>query len=122
MVDEALNQALAQATAKEILARLGTEHQEAFLLKSMTAALKEWSVQAAIQKAVASRALEVATELVQTKDWTLRIQAAVAAGFSLYLDQLKHATEKMLVEVMHGKEGSYGGGPGVLLKHLKRED
>jgi hypothetical protein len=76
-------------------------------------------VQEAIQKVVAQRAEEVARELVNTDQWTERIKAEVTNGWQHYLQQLSPAVTRVLIESLHGKDGSYGYA-GRILAYLKR--
>src|ERR1019366_10013020 len=120
MTDEVLNEAIAKTIAAQILGALSDERRAAFLEKSLTKALKDWSVTSAIEKVVAARALEVAAELAKEEDWTLRITDATRDGFEIYIQKIPKAIVSMLLEEMHGKDQPYGR-CGSILKHLKNE-
>lgn len=120
MNDETLNAAIQTSVAKQIIEGLGTEARHALLVKSMTKALTEYHFTSAVEKVVASRAMEIASELVTLDDWSNRITQAIRAGFDDYLADLRMATRESAKTWIHGTEGHYGGS-GRVLGHWPRK-
>lgn len=115
--DEGVVQAIHATIAKQILEALGTEHRNAILQEAITRSLRDWKTIHEVEKVVALRAAEVAAQLCRTEDWTARIEAAIQEGFTEYLENLKKASQKMLMSLYQGSEGSnsYSRAPGTIL-------
>jgi hypothetical protein len=114
--DEGVVHAIHATIARQILEGLGTEHRDAILQEAITRALKDWKTIHEVEKVVAVRAAEVAAQLCRTEDWTARIEAAIQEGFTEYLENLKKASEKMLVALYHGtNRDSFSRAPGTIL-------
>lgn len=115
--DETLKAAIHATVAKQIIEGLGTEARDALLLKSMTAALTDYTFRNAVEKVVAEEAMKVAAQVVQSDEWHRRITEAIKAGFDDYLINLRAATQRMAQEMMHGTQGvdAYSRWPGKVL-------
>lgn len=108
--DEALDRAVSQVLAKDIIGMLDTEHRNAFLERALQKALNGYTLTNEIEKIVSERAQQIAKELAIAEDWTARITQAIQEGFNHYIKQLPGAVTHLLCDEMHGNEskGGYG--------------
>lgn len=121
MVDEKkLNDVIATTVAKQILETISQEHRDAMLERSITEALKSWSVKHKIEELVAERASVVAAEVIASQAWYGRIREVVVQSIEHYLTHLESAVVLAIEEMMHGKDDgdSYRRFPGIILKHF----
>ena len=118
----ALDNAISRTIAERILKELDEEHRNELIARSIAGAIKNWNVQDAILKVVASRAAEVAAETIQKEPFASAICLAVREGIRAYTDQLKVAVTNTIIEAMHGKDSTGGySRPGAILGHMKRQ-
>lgn len=117
ITDESVREAIHTTISKQILEGLDTSSRDAILQKSITEALKDWKFRGAVADVVNNKAREVAAELVNSKEWTEEIRTTIQLGFEDYLKNLRIATQKTLLEAMHGKDGTstYDRAPAKLL-------
>lgn len=119
-----IQKAVIASMSAEILKRITTEDRDAILQKSIEGALKDWTFQATLNKAVAEKAQEVAVSMLNSDKWHGRIVKAVQEGCDAYLADLPMAVKKALIQSMHGTTGnnSYENRPGAVLSHLARKE
>ena len=95
--------------------------REAFLTKSITESLKDFSISHKIKELVSNKASEVARQVLETDEWVERIRECVEQSLEAYLKVLPEAILSAVLESFHGKSGdSYSRAPGTILAHLKR--
>ena len=118
--DETIRNAVAVTMAAKIIEGIKDEHRDAILRGSIESALKDWEFKNAVQKEVAEKARQVASELLNTKEWADRIAFAVEEGLQRYIKQIPVAVEKTLIEALNGKESDrgYGSSAGLIMKHM----
>lgn len=107
--DEELRQVVYSTIAKQILDGLDQSHRDAILQESIADALGDYKFRNAVNEVVADKATKVAKKLVESDDWTARIEQAIRDGFDDYLVNLRTASQTMLKDAFHGKTSSYGG-------------
>jgi hypothetical protein len=116
--NEQIQQAIRTTIAAEILKGIDTDARNALLQASITKTLTEYSFSTAISKIVCARAEEVAGDMVKSGAASAEITAAVRKGMDLFIARLPEAVCKALTEAFAGESGTYGRGPGLILKHL----
>lgn len=107
MQEEQITAAIHATIAKTILEALDTEARDALLQKSIAEVLGGYKFRAAIDEVVAAKAKRVAEQLVASDEWTRAIEATMRESFAQYIQNLRVAAEKMLVDVFHGTDGTY---------------
>jgi hypothetical protein len=112
--DADLRAALHATIAKQILDGLDATHRDALLQKSLVDVVKDYSFKNAIEKVAAEKAATVALGLMQSEEWSQRVEQAIRAGFEDFLGQLRAAIPKAMKKTFHGAEGNYGGCGAVL--------
>jgi hypothetical protein len=103
-----LNDAIAQTIAKQILDGLSQEHRDQFLIASVAESLKDWKIKQAIERVVATRAEEVAWEMMKEDIWINKLKDAVVKGFANYLVLLPGAFLKTIMNAVHGNNKQSG--------------
>ena len=106
--DSHLKEAIHSTIAKQILDGLDSTHRDELLQKSITAVVKDYGFRSAIDHVASDKAAAVATELMASEEWTLRIEQAVRDGFEGFLVQLREAVPEALKKTFHGSRGNYG--------------
>lgn len=115
LIDDAdLKAALHATIAKQILDGLDTSHRDALLQKSLVDVVKDYSFKNAIEKVAADKAAKVAMVLLDSEEWSQRVEQAICDGFDDFLLQLRAAIPKAMKKAIHGTEGNYGGCGSVL--------
>lgn len=122
-LDEGIKTAIHATIAKEVLGALDTEHRDALLQSAIAETIGGWSFRNHVEKVVAARAEEIATQLVHTEEWSSRIENAIRLGFDDYLRYLRTAVAKSVQNNMHGElhEGYRSVSAGDILKHWPKE-
>jgi ElaB/YqjD/DUF883 family membrane-anchored ribosome-binding protein len=123
-VDDSLkalvNDTVRQQLAAQVLQRITTKDRDAILRASIEKALKEWSTQYEVEKAVAKQAAIAAEELLKTPEWKAAVRQAVNVTLGHLVDRLPAAMQLALQEAFFGKDGgAHDTKPGLILKHLK---
>lgn len=113
-----LDVAVSRVIAEKIIAGLDDGQRAEFLTRAVTNALKDYQVKGAIEKAVADKALVVATKLLEQDEWTAQITAAIEAGFAKYIAAMPQAVADAMVEMMHGSNATSYQSVGLIKKHL----
>jgi hypothetical protein len=118
MNEQLIQEAIHTSVAKAILEGLDTSARDAILQKSISKALGDYQFRHAVENVVADKAKAVAAELVESEEWTQRIEEAIRAGFEDYVKDLRKATSKVMAMALNGEEGeSYSSQrAGALLK------
>ena len=115
LIEDADLKAVLHATiAKQILDGLDSTHRDALLQKSLVDVVKDYSFRNAIEKVAADKAAKVAIRLMDSDEWSQRVEQAIRDGFEDFLIQLRAAIPEAMRRTFHGKEGSYGGCGSVL--------
>lgn len=105
MIDnEAVNRAVCSALAADILQRISPEHRDAMVAGALAKSLDSYRMSTRLEEVAAEIAVERARVICREDGWTARIDAAVRAGFEVYLANLTSAVPRALTEMMHGKE------------------
>lgn len=112
--DKQIQQAIHATVAKSILDGLNTEHRDAILQKSIIDTIDSYDFRHAIGKVAAQKAAVVAESMMESEEWTRRIEEAIRAGFDDYLANLRAAIPEALKEMLHGKPGSYASAGDIL--------
>lgn len=112
--DAELKDALHATIAKQILDGLDDTHRDALLQKSLIAVVKDYGFKNAIEKVAAEKAAKVAVGLMETDEWSQRVEQAIRDGFDDFLLQLRAAIPKAMKKTFHGTEGNYSSCGGVL--------
>lgn len=112
--DGELKDALHATIAKQILDGLDSSHRDALLQKSLLAVLKDYSFKSAIEKVAAAKAATVATGMMDSADWSKRVEQAISDGFDDYLIQLRAAIPSAMKKMFNGTSGNYGNCGSVL--------
>ena len=97
-----IEKAITNQIAEQILKGIETEHRDELLKKSIVEALTHYKFSYGIAEVVSERAKEIVAEMVKTDDWSNRIEQAIREGFEQYIINLKDATQRVLMEGMHG--------------------
>ena len=105
--DKQIQQAIHATVAKSILDGLDTDHRDALLQKSIIATIESYDFRNAVGKVAAEKAAAVAEGMMESEDWSRRIEEAIRAGFDDYLANLRAAIPEALKGMLHGKPGSY---------------
>ena len=112
--DETLKEVVHATIAKQILAGLDTTHRDALLQNTLVDVIKDFRFTCAIEKVAAEKASEVAAKLIESEEWTQRVEQAIRDDFEDFLTQLRVAIPEALKQSFHGKQGNYGGCGAVL--------
>lgn len=115
LIDDAdLKEALHATIAKQILEGLDATHRDALLEKSLIAVVKDYGFRSAIEKVAADKAAKVAMVLLDSEEWSERVEQTIRDGFEDFLLQLRAAIPDAMRRTFHGKDGQYGGCGSVL--------
>lgn len=123
MFDEKVQEAIRTTIAAEILKGIDSEARNTILQKSIVEALKDYSFKNAIEKVVVDRAIQAAKEMVESDEVGNKIDQAVTKAVDDFTNKLPTAVHAALLEALFGKDNnsSYDRGPGLVLKHMKKE-
>ena len=112
--DKQITEAIHSTVAKTILDGLSTEHRDALLQKSIIAVIDSYDFRNAVSKVAAEKAAAVAAGMMQSEEWTSRIEGAIRAGFEDYLTNLRAAIPDVVKVALHGRSGSYASAGSIL--------
>lgn len=110
-----LKDAIAQKLAADYLAAMTPEEQGKLLAASLTSYLKDYSFRHTVEKALNDRVSQIAAELAQDQDWSVKIRRAIEAGFADYVASLRVAVAPALQECLHGDGTTSYNKPGRIL-------
>ena len=106
--------AIHATVAKSILDGLDTKIRDALLQKSIVDTIDSYDFRNAVSKVAAEKAAAVAEKMMESEEWTSRIEEAVRAGFDDYLSNLRAAIPDAIKAMLHGKSGSYSSAADIL--------
>lgn len=112
--DKQIKEAIHATVAKSILAGLDSEHRDALLQKSIVATIDSYDFRNAVSKVAAEKAAAVAKSMMESEDWTQRIEEAIRAGFEDYLTNLREAIPDAIKAMLHGKSSTYSSSADIL--------
>lgn len=114
VTDDALKEALHTTIAKQILEGLDSTHRDKLLQKAMVDVVKSFDFRHAIDKVAAEKAAAVAYRLMESEDWTARVEQTIREGFDEYLQQLRGVLPEAMKRAFHGQSGSYSNAAAIL--------
>jgi hypothetical protein len=105
--DERIKAAINAAVAKQIIESISPEARDAVIMKSMLRVLEEYDFRSNIRDVMVEKAKTIAERLIETEQWSERVEAAVRVGFERMLVKLSSATEEALKRAICGTPGRY---------------